>query len=312
MLQSPVLEIENLEIRGPAGVLVRDVSLRVDAGEILCVVGESGCGKTLTALSVLDLLPAGLSLAHGTIRFEGRDVSGSDLRRRLRGNGVGIIFQEPATALNPVYTVGFQIREMLHGVPRKKADGVMEGLLRSAGLDPSVAGKYPHELSGGMKQRAMMAMALAGNPRLLLCDEPTTALDPTVGALILSQLRDLAARGLSVMLITHDFHAVRRMTGNMAVLYAGVVMEEGPIESVMSSARHPYTHALLEALPRPGRPPSSIPGQVPPPGMRPPGCPFFNRCSRAQNICENTLPPLDGEKGHRFRCHSPMQPATLF
>lgn len=310
MLTSPVLEIENLEITGPAGVVVRDVSLRVDEGDILCVVGESGCGKTLTALSVLDLLPPQLVCTQGTFYFLGQNVSARDARRRLRGHGIGMIFQEPASALNPVYTVGFQIREMLRGISKKTIATIIDEKLQAVGLKPDIAKKYPHELSGGMKQRAMIAMALAGNPRLLLCDEPTTALDPTVGTLILSQLRHLARQGLAVMLITHDFHAVRRMPGNISVLYAGCVMEEGTIDAVLSNPRHPYTHALLEALPQPGKPPFFISGQVPPPGMRPQGCPFFNRCNYAQNVCENTLPLLVGEKGHRIRCHFPLSPQT--
>ncbi len=306
MESAPILEIEGLEITAPAGVVVRDVSLRVHAGEILCVVGESGCGKSLTALSVLDLLPSGLSCTRGTFRFQGRDMSAPSERRALRGRGAGMIFQEPATALNPVYTVGFQIREMLSGLSRAERKERTAQLLRMVGLEPSVAERHPHELSGGMKQRAMMAIALAGNPPLLLCDEPTTALDPTVGAAILSQLRDLAGRGLAVVLITHDFHAVRRMPGRMSVLYAGVVAEEGPIADVMAQPRHPYARALIDALPQAGKPPRPIAGQVPPPGRRPPGCPFFNRCTRAVPACENVLPPPAGEEGHFVRCHRPL------
>jgi len=303
-MAEPLLAIEHLEIRGPAGAVVSDVGFTVDAGEVVCVVGESGCGKSLSALAVLDLLPKGLAVTGGAVRFEGRDVLQGDARRGLRGRAVGMIFQEPATALNPVYTIGFQIGEMLPGLSRAARRGRIAALLHKVGLDPGTADAHPHQLSGGMKQRAMIAMALAGEPRILLCDEPTTALDPTVGAQILSQLRALSMEGLGVVLITHDFHAVARMRGKLVVMYAGQVVERGPVSAVLDAPAHPYTAALLATLPAKGRRPGSIPGQVPPPGMRPPGCPFFNRCARVLPRCEAQPPPWreDGA-GHEHRCH---------
>jgi oligopeptide/dipeptide ABC transporter ATP-binding protein len=293
-----------LEIRGPAGAVVSDVGFTVDAGEVVCVVGESGCGKSLSALAVLDLLPPGLAVTGGCLRFEGRDVLPGDARRRLRGRAVGMIFQEPATALNPVYSIGFQIGELLQGLSRAARRDRIGALLHRVGLTPATATAYPHQLSGGMKQRAMIAMALAGEPRLLLCDEPTTALDPTVGAQILAQLRTLAEDGLGVVLITHDFHAVSRMGGRIVVMYAGQVVERGPVPVVLGAPGHPYTAALLATLPRRGQRPGSIPGQVPAPGMRPPGCPFSNRCARVLPCCAETPPPWrDAGAGHEYRCH---------
>jgi oligopeptide/dipeptide ABC transporter ATP-binding protein len=303
-MTAPLLELEHLEIRGPAGAVVSDVSFTVGAGELACVVGESGCGKSLSALAVLDLLPPGLAVTGGGLRFEGRDALSGDTRRKLRGRAVGMIFQEPATALNPVYTIGFQIGEMLPGLSRSARRDRVAALLHRVGLAPAAAAAYPHQLSGGMKQRAMIAMALAGEPRLLLCDEPTTALDPTVGAQILAQLRTLAEDGLGVVLITHDFHAVSRMGGKIVVMYAGMVVERGPIPAVLGAPAHPYTAALLATLPKKGQRPGSIPGQVPAPGMRPPGCPFFNRCARVLPCCETDPPPWrDAGESHEYRCH---------
>ncbi|MBU1243324.1 ABC transporter ATP-binding protein [Myxococcota bacterium] len=321
MQQTPLLEIEHLEIRGAAGAVVSDVGFSVAAGEIVCVVGESGCGKSLSALAVLDLLPPGLSITGGGIRFEGKDVLPAEARRKLRGRAVGMIFQEPATALNPVYTIGFQIGEMLPALSRARRKARIAELLDRVGLPPATAASYPHQLSGGMKQRAMIAMALAGEPRLLLCDEPTTALDPTVGAQILAQIQALAGTetpageatpggevtpggtGIGVVLITHDFHAVSRMRGRIVVMYAGQIVERGPIRGVLDHPAHPYTAALLDTLPKKGKRPGSIPGQVPPPGMRPVGCPFTNRCRVVLERCEAEPPPwLDAGGGQFCRC----------
>jgi oligopeptide/dipeptide ABC transporter ATP-binding protein len=299
----PLLEIQHLEIRGPAGAVVSDVGFSVAAGEIVCVVGESGCGKSLTALAVLDLLPAGLSITGGSLRFSGRDALDGRVRRNLRGREVGMIFQEPASALNPVYTIGFQIGEMLPELSRADRRERIAALLEKVGLPAETAASYPHQLSGGMKQRAMIAMVLAKTPRLLLCDEPTTALDPTVGAQILAQLRTLALEGLGVVLITHDFHAVSRMQGRIIVMYAGQVVERGPVSRVLEQPAHPYTAALLDTLPKQGRRPGSIPGQVPPPGHRPPGCPFANRCALTLPHCEAQPPPWRGAgQDHEHRC----------
>ncbi len=317
----PLLEIDHLEIMAPAGAVVSDVGFSVGRGEIVCVVGESGCGKSLTALAVLDLLPQGLKITGGDLRFEGKDVRSGEARRLLRGRSVGMIFQEPATALNPVYTIGFQIGEMLPDLSRSMRRERIAELLDRVGLPPATAASYPHQLSGGMKQRAMIAMVLAGKPRLLICDEPTTALDPTVGAQILSQIRALAGvgtpacvgtpedkgstgdEGLGVLLITHDFHAVSRMQGKIVVMYAGQVVERGPVDEVLGTPAHPYTRALLDTLPKKGRPPGSIPGQEPPPGRRPPGCPFANRCAVGRENCEREPPPWrDAGQAHRVRC----------
>ncbi len=300
----PILEIRDLEITGPAGPILSSVGFALDPGECVCIVGESGCGKSLTALAIFDLLPPGLRITGGSMRFDNHDLLEKGVRKKLRGRDFGMIFQEPASALNPVYTIGFQIGEVLRHLDRKTRRDTVADLLRRVGLEPSLANDCPHQLSGGMKQRAMIAMALAGNPRMLVCDEPTTALDPTVGAQILSGIRALTSEGIGIVLITHDFHAVSRMGGQLVVMYAGCVVETGGVKAVLENPAHPYTRALLDALPQRGGPLNSIPGQVPPPGMRPPGCPFSNRCALVLSCCEaEPAPWAPVAHGGRARCH---------
>ncbi len=308
-----LLEISGLEIayqQGPS--IVEDLTFSVDKGQILALVGESGCGKSLTGLAILRLLPAGIRVLRGKILFEGEDLLSlsPEQMRRLRGQKLAIIFQDPMTSLNPVFTVGEQVAEVLRwhqGYSSREALEKAAELFYEVGI-PSPRQRlraYPHELSGGMRQRVMIAMALAGEPLLLIADEPTTALDVTIQAQILELLASLRERrGLSILLISHDLGVVAELAEKVAVMYAGRLVEIAPCERLYLSPLHPYTRALLAALPRPGQKRLfSLPGNVPPPGTRPPGCKFVPRCPQAQRKCHEKEPPLIAiREGHWVRC----------
>jgi oligopeptide/dipeptide ABC transporter ATP-binding protein len=300
---------------------VEGVSFTVSAGEVVGLVGESGCGKSATALALLGLLPRGVGRAAATaVRFEGQDLLQLSERRLrdLRGRRLAIIFQEPMTALNPVLTVGEQVAEVLRrhaGLGRREAWQRAETLLAEVGIPAPCrrARDYPHQLSGGMRQRVMIAMAVACEPRLLIADEPTTALDVTVQAQLLGLLRRLTERaGLSILLITHDLGVVAQTCDRLLVMYAGRIVEQGPVRPLLSAPRHPYTRGLLDSVPRPHAPRSrlaEIPGSVPPIGQRPAGCTFSDRCHRAQPHCRKTEPGLDPPGGeHQVRCYFPHRP----
>ena len=296
------------------GVLIgEEISFSVSRGEILALVGESGCGKSLTGLAILGLLPPGIKIFKGEINFKGRDLTRLSFEeyRQVRGAEIAIIFQDPMTALNPVFTVGDQIAEVLtlhRGLGQKEAISEATRLLAEVGI-PSPRERlqsYPHELSGGMRQRAMIAMALAGEPELLIADEPTTALDVTVQAQILSLLKEIREKtGLTVLLISHDLAVVAELADRVAVMYAGRLVEEAPVKELFSSPLHPYTKALLAALPRPGeRRLSAIPGRVPSPGEWPKGCKFADRCPWTYGRCLEKEPALEEKApGHKVRCY---------
>jgi len=337
-VSEPLLEIDGLTItfplaRGPATV-VRDVSVTVGRGEIVALVGESGAGKSLTAQAVLGLVPPPGRITGGQIRLGGKDLlrlSPAELTP-VRGQRVAMVFQEPTTALNPVFSIGFQITEVLrqrHPLSRRQARQEAIRLLGSVAMpDPaSRVDAYPHELSGGQCQRALLAMALAGEPELLLADEPTTALDVTVQAQILALLRDLRQRlGLAILFITHNLGVVAQICDRVVVLYAGEVVEEAPVETLFAAPAHPYTRALLATSPRLGssRDPGDdsletasrfrllpIPGAPPDPSALPPGCAFAPRCREAFGPCAGSSPELcalpsdapgNGSGLHRARC----------
>lgn len=299
---TPLLEIRDLTVRFPAShggaPVVRDVSLSLGAGETLALVGESGSGKTVTALAILGLLPQGTAQVDpaSSLRVAGSEVvgAGREALGRLRGGTVGMVFQDASGALNPVRRVGSQLREVLarHGISSPSGAGEkVTALLAEAGLqDPArVAAAFPHQLSGGMRQRALLALALAGEPRLLVADEPTSALDATVRLQILERIRGLTrSRGLGTLLITHDFGVVAHAADRVAVMYAGEVVETGPVDRVLDRPAHPYTRGLLAALPRGGRPKEplrAIPGRIPPPAARGDGCLFADRCPGARERC---------------------------
>src|SRR5450759_3236542 len=322
---APLLEIENLRtyFYTDAGVArsVDGVSLHVDRGETLGVVGESGCGKSVTALSILRLIRAPSRIeAGGAIRFEGKDLLTLAERdiQHVRGNRIAMVFQEPMTALNPVFTVGDQIAEVarIHaGMSRRDAWEKSVEMLRLVGIPAPEqrAHEYPHQLSGGMRQRVVIAMALVMNPALVIADEPTTALDVTIQAQILELLRDLQNKfGTSILLITHDLGVVAETASRVIVMYGGEVVEEALVQTLFEQAHHPYTEGLLRAMPRLGETRdrlSTIPGTVPPPTAWPNGCRFRDRCPYAWVRCEKEHPPLyQIGTGHVSRCHLAEEP----
>ncbi len=299
-----LLSVERLstvfDVHGSALPAVIGISFHVDAGETLCLVGESGSGKSVTALSILRLLQRPGRIAGGKIIFKGRDLLTLDERemQKVRGAAIGLIFQEPMTALNPVLTIGNQIEETLavHGIARGR-----DGRTRSVELLDAVSmpepqrrvREYPHQLSGGLRQRALIALALACNPSLLIADEPTTALDVTIQAQILDLLRDLQKRfELALLLITHDLGVVAEMADRVAVMYAGRIVEEAPVRELFRDPRHPYTRGLLASIPggAPGAKLQAIQGTVPPLGKLPPGCSFAPRCPYRFEPCDKAVP----------------------
>jgi len=316
-----LLELDDVSIRyGKDVSLVEGLSFSVRRGETVGLVGESGCGKSLTALAVMGLLGDNLRVTGGSIKLEGTEISRmpQGALRRLRGNRMAMIFQEPMTALNPVMTVGAQLVEVLRAHLKLTGDAARERaieLLETVRIPdaPARFNDYPHRLSGGMRQRVLIAIALACNPALLIADEPTTALDVTVQAQILDLLVSLQRQAsLGLLLITHDLGVVRQFADRMVVMYAGSLVEEGPVDDVLDDPGHPYTAALLSARPHgshaaSGHRLTDIPGTVPPPEARPQGCPFAPRCGFATDECRATLPPRRSV-GHQraLRCHHPM------
>jgi peptide/nickel transport system ATP-binding protein len=291
----------------------------VNQGETVGVVGESGCGKSVTALSVLRLVQPPGRIASGRILLDGKDLlaMSEPEMRRVRGDRVAMIFQEPMTSLNPVFTVGEQIAESLRhhrGTPRAEAKARAIELLQQVGIPAPEdrVNRYPHEMSGGMRQRVMIAMALACDPELLIADEPTTALDVTIQAQILDLLAHLRReRGMAVLLITHDLGVVAETCERVVVMYAGKVVETGPAAEILVRPRHPYTAGLLRSLPgapRPGeRRLATIPGMVPPLTRLPPGCRFRDRCDRATERCAIEEPALTTQgPGRAAACHNPV------
>jgi peptide/nickel transport system ATP-binding protein len=322
--QNLLLSVRDLRMGFASGrtvlAAVDGIDFDLRAGETLALLGESGCGKSASALSLLRLLPAAGRILNGDIRFDGRDLLHlpETEMRAVRGGGMAMIFQEPATSLNPVLTVGRQIGEVLErhmGLAGDAARTRCVELLTAVGIaDPQRRlDEYPFQLSGGMKQRVMIAVALAGNPRLLVADEPTTALDVTIQAQILELLRRLQAeRGMGMLLITHDLGVVAQMAQRIAVMYAGQIVEEAPREAFFGAPRHPYTVKLFAALPdlaRRGGRLETISGQVPALSAMPAGCRFAERCPHAWERCRVEAPALhEAEAGHRVRCHLLEEP----
>ncbi|WP_425351256.1 ABC transporter ATP-binding protein [Chelatococcus asaccharovorans] len=317
MMSAPLLSIADLKVRirgNPQARLLRGVSLSIDRGETLAVVGESGCGKSLTSLAVMGLLPDGLEKSGGVIRFDGADlpVTDNEAMRKVRGRRIGMVFQEPMAALNPVFSIGDQVAEVIHeheAVSHAAAMARVVDLLTQVQLpEPArIIHEYPHRLSGGQRQRVVIAMALACRPDLLIADEPTTALDVTVQAQIMRLLHDLQDdMGIAILLITHNLGLVAQMADRVAVMYAGRKVEEATTRMLFAAPQHPYTRGLLAATPRPGRrrpgepPLTEIPGVVPAITEMPSGCRFRPRCMLASDICALEDPPfVDGVACHR-------------
>ncbi len=309
-----MLDVRDLRVELPGGLVPVDgVSLTVQAGETFALVGESGCGKSMTALALMRLLPDGGRMADGQVLLSGQDLRGlseADMRG-VRGGSMAMIFQEPGTSLNPVMPVGRQIVEALEkhaGLKGEAGQRRAEELLAAVGIPDARArlAEYPFRLSGGMKQRVMIAMALAGEPGLLVADEPTTALDVTIQAQVLELLtRIQTERGMGMLLITHDLGVVARMAQRVGVMYAGQVVEEGGSEAFFRSPLHPYSRRLVAALPKPGTGRlETIAGSVPPLGRAYSGCRFAERCTEAMPRCQTESPPWhEAADGHRVRCH---------
>jgi len=321
----PLLQIENLQTHfGTIDGVVRaveGVSFHINAGETLAVVGESGCGKSVTAMSILRLIPEPPGKMAGAIRFMGDNLleKTEAEMRDIRGNSISMIFQEPMTSLNPVLTVGRQIGETLvlhQGMNAQQAEAKAVEMLTLVGI-PEPARRvreYPHQLSGGMRQRVMIAMALACNPKLLIADEPTTALDVTIQAQILDLMRDLKTRmGSAIMLITHDLGVVAEMAERVVVMYAGRKVEEGGVVQIFGNPRHPYTRGLLGSVPKLGssleeghgrEKLAEIAGLVPSLKQRIVGCAFAGRCDRVTDVCRQVTPAIEEKSpGHWAACH---------
>jgi peptide/nickel transport system ATP-binding protein/oligopeptide transport system ATP-binding protein len=322
--EGPLLRIEGLRTHFATdeGLVkaVDGVTYEIHRGETLGVVGESGCGKSVTAMSILKLNPEPPTVyAGGRILFEGRDLLQLSDRemRDVRGNDIAMIFQEPMTSLNPVFTVGNQVAETvrLHkGLGRREARDYSIDMLRKVGIPAPEqrVDEYPHQLSGGMKQRVMIAMALACGPKLLIADEPTTALDVTIQAQILDLLREMQAQmGMSILLITHDLGVVAEMSDHVAVMYAGKIVEYTDTRTLYREPRHPYTYGLFQSLPemhaRGEARLREIPGVVPNPLRFPNGCKFHPRCFKRGALCAEHEPDLvRGAGGHELACHYPV------
>ena len=320
---APVLEIQDLSthIKLTSSVVqaVGNVDMHIDAGETLGVVGESGCGKSMTGLSIMGLLPPGGSIVGGSIKLDGRELVGlkeEDLRR-VRGNDIAMIFQDPLTSLDPTKTVGYQVAEpvRLHrGTSKAEALHRAVEVLSLVGLPrpKERLDDYPHQLSGGLRQRVMIAMALANEPKLLIADEPTTALDVTIQAQILALLRDLKDRlGMAMLLITHDMGVIAGHADRVNVMYAGRVVETAEVRELFNEMHHPYTQALLASIPQLDQDANkalhAIPGLPPDLSHLPQGCRFAARCSRATDKCRTDEPSLSGKTyEHRFACWHPV------
>ena len=316
-----LLEIENLSVDFPSrdGVMhaVDGVSLALDAGDVLGIVGESGSGKSVTMMALMGLVAFPGQVRADRLRFDGHDLLALSQRERSRltGKDLAMIFQDPTTSLNPCFTIGFQLAETLQlhlGMDAKAARKRSIELLEQVGIPApeSRLKAYPHQMSGGMNQRVMIAMAIACNPKLLIADEPTTALDVTIQAQILDLLRSLQKeRGMALVLITHNMGVVSQMAQRIAVMYAGQIMEEQRAESLFAAPRHPYTQALMAAMPERSDGHArlaTIPGMVPGMYDRPRGCLFAPRCAYVQGRCGNERPGPDGTRQGIVRCHFPL------
>jgi oligopeptide/dipeptide ABC transporter ATP-binding protein len=322
MENNRLLTIRNLktyfQVRGGVLKAVDDVTLTIDQGETLGLVGESGCGKSVTASTIMGLIPMPPGfIAGGEIDFEGEDLlkAPESRMRQIRGSKISMIFQEPMTSLNPVFTVGDQVAEVIALHEKLSGKEIRERVIESFRLvripaPESRINEYPHQMSGGMRQRVMIAMALACNPKLMIADEPTTALDVTIQAQILELMNNLKSEtGASILFITHDLGVIAEMAQRVAVMYAGKVMEAADVKTLFSEPRHPYTIGLMRSIPVAGLDKkqgklSTIPGSVPSLFSLPQGCLFHERCAEKREECELAEPPMiDLGKGHTVRCH---------
>jgi peptide/nickel transport system ATP-binding protein len=315
---NPILKVQDLKISvhsdGREITLINGVSFQLHKGETVGIVGESGCGKSITSLSIMGLLPPNAKVSNGSIELNSKNLVELPKKavRKVRGKEVAMIFQEPMTSLNPVYTIGFQLIEMIRThMEMSKAEAKSHAIkmLELVGIPRAseIVDEYPHQLSGGMRQRVMIAMAISCSPELLIADEPTTALDVTIQAQILDLMRDLQKkRNMSILMITHDLGVVAEMCDRVVVMYAGQVVEQAEIEELFENPKHPYTKGLLASIPNIEEDKeylSSIPGTVPSPDNMPSGCRFADRCPSAYKKCFAEAPPLFSTENHtQARC----------
>ncbi len=316
-----VLDVRDLhtEIRTASGIVrpVSGVSFTLERGEVLGIVGESGSGKSMTALSIMRLLPGRhVKITGGQIVVGGRDlVALSDREmREVRGSKVAMVLQEPLTSLDPVYSIGDQLAEPLRIHRKLRGEGlkqrIIDGLRAVHIPDPQArVGNYPHQMSGGMRQRVVTAMALSCQPDVLIADEPTTALDVTIQAQVVRLFEEVRDQGtVGTLLITHDFGIVAQLCRRVAVMYAGRIVEMGPVEEIFDAPRHPYTRALVKSLPVMGEKIDRLPsisGHPPDLAALPPGCPFADRCPNVTDQCREEAPPVEGTDAHWYRCWNP-------
>lgn len=323
-MTTPALKVTNLSVWFETGssrlTVVDQISFSINAGDATGLVGESGCGKTMTAMAILGLLPAsGVKVRSDGIELDGRDISTLNpaQRRAVLGRDIAMVFQQPSTALDPVFTMGQQISAVYRrhsGDNKQQVRKKMLEALESVGFSQveNIAASYPHELSGGMRQLAMIAMATVCKPAVIIADEPTTALDNRTRALILEQLKQLQVRHqAAVLFISHDLSVVRQICRDVMVMYCGRFLEITDCQSLFTNARHPYSAGLLSCIPkisdkRPA-PISSIPGQLPAPGNFPSGCHFAPRCNRAEAQCHSSVPGLDYSNGRGVACFRPLK-----
>ncbi|MGL5735566.1 MAG: ABC transporter ATP-binding protein [Beijerinckiaceae bacterium] len=320
-MSAPLLAVDNLTTRFRTRVgdvmAVNDVSFHVEAGEIVGLVGESGSGKSVLGFSLLGLIDPPGEISSGSVRWQGRELRGlsQGAMRSVRGREIAMIFQDPAATLNPVLTIADQMRLAVEAHEKLSAAAARQravASLATVGIpDPEKRiDNYPHQFSGGMRQRVAIATALLNRPRLLICDEPTTALDVSIQAQILTEMRALAQQsGTAMIWISHDLATVSMLASRLLVMYAGRVIESGPVQAVLRTPRHPYTRGLMNSLPAnaaPGEPLRQIPGSTPALVNLPPGCAFAPRCSRADSVC-TVMPAITNDAGRSFRCHHPLQ-----
>ncbi len=321
-MSNPILRIEDLfiefELKGGPLRAINGISLAIRRGEIFGIVGETGCGKSITGLSVLQLLPKTARVTNGSIHLAGIDIldQSEEQMRQIRGSQVAMIFQDPTQSLNPVFTVGQQMAQVIRvhmDIPRAEVHDLTEELLTAVGLPDveRIRDAYPHELSGGMKQRVMIAMALSCRPALLIADEPTTALDVTIQAQILMLLKSLQDRlDIAIMFITHNLGVVAQVCDRVAVLYAGRVVETAATETIFTAPHHPYTKGLMAAVPRPGsrgQRLTAIPGNVPADPGAVAGCAFASRCEYVMERCWQEAPPsFPVGPNHESACFLPV------
>ncbi|EIM07521.1 oligopeptide ABC transporter ATP-binding protein [Planococcus antarcticus DSM 14505] len=317
-MSNELLKVEDLKVRFKTDEgyvsTVNGVSFSVEQGETLAIVGESGSGKSVTSLALMGILPANGEIYEGNITFEDKDLRTLSKKeyRKMRGDEIAMIFQEPMTALNPVFTIGYQLRETLivhNKMTKKQANNKGIEMLETVGIPDAekVMGRFPHQLSGGMRQRVMIAMALSCNPKLLIADEPTTALDVTIQAQILTLLRNLKRNlNTSIIIITHDLGVVAELADRVVVMYAGEVVEVAPIQELFDNPRHPYTRGLIASIPKIHDVVDelySIEGTVPNPSTMPEGCKFHPRCPIGDIECTKVHPDLEYvSKNHAKRC----------